>query len=231
MEIWVSLFILIALEIVLGIDNVVLLSVIAEKLPMSLQRKARVWGLGMALVMRVILLFFAVHLEKLTTPLFTLWQHSFSGRDLILLGGGVFLLTKATTEIFHFVEEKPTTHQGAKSAKFMPVLLQIIAFDLIFSLDSVLTAVSLSDNFLVMSSAVVISMVVMLIFAKNIIDFVHANPGIKMLALSFLVLISVLLIADGFSAHLERGYVYFAMAFSLGIELLNRYRRRKQMRL
>lgn len=226
----VALLTLTSLELVLGIDNIVLLSILVEKLPEEQQHKARRLGLSLALVFRILLLSGISWIMKLQEPLFSLNSHDFSLRDVILFTGGLFLLAKATTEIYHFTEAKhnAATHQAQHTAHgFALVIGQIIAFDMIFSLDSVLTAVGLTSHISIMIIAVVVSAVLMIIFAKRISDFVQQNPALKMLALSFLAMIGVLLVAEGFGSHFDKGYIYFAMAFSLGIELLNKRRSKR----
>lgn len=221
MDIFISLLTLTGLEIVLGIDNIVLLAILTEKLPPEQQAKARRLGLFLALIFRILLLATVAWLTQLTTPILEVFEQSFSTRDLILLSGGLFLIAKATSEIYEFVhhhhEKQKATHTTMKS-----VLIQIIIFDMIFSLDSVLTAVGLVDQLWVMVTAVIVSIIVMIIFAEAIARFVKNNPGIKILALSFLILIGVLLVAEGFDSHFDRGYVYFAMVFALTIELLKK---------
>ena len=225
-----SLLTLTALELVLGIDNIILLSLLVETLPKEQQSKARFVGLSLAVLFRVLLLMMITGIIKLKEPIFSIGNHPFSWRDLILLGGGLFLLAKATTEIFKFVEAKEEGHKQsapASSSQFAMVIVQVILFDMIFSLDSVLTAVGLAKEINIMVIAVLLAAILMVIFAKAIGEFVEANPAIKMLALSFLAMIGVLLIAEGWGSHFDRGYVYFSMAFSLGIELLNKRRRRQ----
>ena len=229
----VSLLTLTALELVLGIDNIILLSLLVETLPKEQQSKARFIGLSLAVLFRVLLLMMITFIIKLKEPIFSLGNHPFSVRDLILLGGGLFLLAKATTEIFKFVEIKEESHkqnESASSSKFAMVIFQVILFDMIFSLDSVLTAVGLAKEINIMIIAVLLAAILMVVFAKAIGEFVEANPAIKMLALSFLAMIGVLLIAEGWGSHFDRGYVYFSMAFSLGIEFLNKRRRRQFQR-
>ncbi|MFG0242809.1 MAG: TerC family protein [Phycisphaerales bacterium JB054] len=211
------------LEVVLGIDNIVFLAILTNKLDPKQQKIARRIGLGLALVARVLLLLAIGWMMQLTKPLFTLpvVDHSFSGRDLILLGGGLFLLTKATIEIYHAVEGDHTGRVEKRAyASFGIVVSQIVAMDLIFSLDSVITAVGMTQNIPIMITAVVIAIVIMLIFAGPISAFIEKHPSLKLLALAFLVLIGVLLTADGLGQHLPRGYVYAAMAFSIFVELL-----------
>lgn len=227
-----ALLTLTALEIVLGIDNIIVISILVEKLPRNLQSRARRIGLGFALFFRVALLATLAWLTHLTAPLFTVMEHAFSVRDLVLGLGGLFLLAKASTEIFRFVELRED-HQNVDRSQmvgrfqFAAVIGYIVLFDMIFSLDSILTAVGLANQLIVMILAVIAAVLVMMLFADLIGDFVQANPGIKMLALSFLVLIGVLLIAEGCGNEFNRGYVYFAMAFSLLVELLNRRRAKK----
>lgn len=217
-----SLGTLAAMEIVLGIDNVVFLSIITGKLPPEQQPSARKLGLALALLSRLGLLFGISWVMGLTEPLFTLFGKAFSGRDLILLGGGAFLITKATREIHGKVEEDGMPRApGGKRASYGLALLQIMALDLIFSLDSVITAVGMVDDLAVMVVAMSIAMLVMLAFAAPIGVFVQRHPTMKMLALSFLILIGVMLVVDGMGHHIPKGYIYFAMAFSLGVELLN----------
>jgi predicted tellurium resistance membrane protein TerC len=225
---WISLATLAALEIVLGIDNVVFLSILAGKLPVAQQPAARKLGLGFALVTRVALLFAITWVMGLTRELFSLFGHAFSGRDLILLLGGLFLIAKATFEIHDKLEVKHETHavKAAASAAFWGVIIQIGLLDIVFSLDSVITAVGMAQHLSIMVAAVILAMGVMLVFAGHIGAFIERHPTMKMLALSFLILIGVMLVADGMGKHIERGYVYFAMAFSLGVELLNMRMRR-----
>ncbi len=229
---WIALITLAALEIVLGIDNIVFITILAGKLPREQQLKARRLGLGVALLSRLALLATLSWVVKLTAPLFSVLGHEVSGRDLILLLGGLFLMAKATFEIYDKVEaEHPSAEvaRGAKAISMASVLIQIMLLDLVFSLDSVITAVGMVDHLSIMVVAVILAVAVMLIFAGPVGDFVERHPSIKILALSFLVMIGVLLIAEGTGKHLPKGYVYFGMAFSLGIELLNmRYRKNVQ---
>ena len=227
-QVWISLLTLTALEIVLGIDNIIFISILAGKLPPEQQAKARQIGLMMALISRLLLLASIAWIAKLTTPLFSLVGHGVSGRDLILILGGLFLLVKSTMEI----HEKLEGHDGAgnptrAAAKFGRVLVQIMLLDIVFSLDSVITAVGMAQHLSVMVAAVVISMGVMLMAAGTISDFVNRHPTLKILALSFLILIGVMLVAEGTGAHISKGYVYFAMAFSFGVEMLNLRLRKK----
>lgn len=218
---FISLFTLTALEIVLGIDNIVLISILADRLPPEDRSKARRLGLFFALASRLVLLSTVSWLVQMTQPLFELGERAFSLRDLVLLLGGLFLLYKATAEIFAAVENKEHEESHGKGAATLKSMLwQIIFFDMIFSLDSVLTAVGLAKQLSVMIIAVILSMAVMIVFADRIGNFISKNPSMKILALSFLVMIGVLLVAEGFGSHFNKSYVYFAMAFSLVIELL-----------
>ena len=223
----VALLTLSLLEIVLGIDNIVFISILTGKLPPVQRAKARRIGLALAMGMRIGLLFAISWVMRLTEPLFTVTRFEFSGRDLILLGGGLFLIAKATWEI-HDKLEGGEHERGAagKGVSFAGVLVQIMLLDVVFSLDSVITAVGMARAIWVMVAAVVISVGVMVVFANAIGEFVERHPTIKMLALSFLILIGVMLTAEGFGKHFEKGYVYSAMAFSLLVELLNMRLRR-----
>jgi predicted tellurium resistance membrane protein TerC len=228
---WIALVSLCAMEIVLGIDNVVFISILSSKLPPEKRDKVARLGLGLALFMRVGLLFAISWIMGLTKPLFSLLDHEVTGRDLILLIGGLFLIAKATNEIYSKVERDEEEHAaGGKSVSVGVIIAQILALDIVFSLDSVITAVGMvpPEQIWIMVSAVIVSVGVMMLFAKPISTFVMAHPSVKILALSFLLLIGVLLVADGLGQHISKGYVYFAMAFSLGVELLNlRFRARR----
>ncbi|MEL7058741.1 MAG: TerC family protein [Acidobacteriota bacterium] len=230
-EAWISLLTLATLEIVLGIDNIVFITILAGKLPESQRPKAFQIGLTLALVMRVLLLLSINWVMQLTTPLFALFGHDFSGRDLILLGGGLFLIAKAAHEIYDKVEAAHPSSEAAAAkagAAFAAVLVQIMIFDLIFSLDSVITAIGMAEHLVVMMVAIVIAIAVMMIFAARIGRFVERHPSIKILALSFLVLIGAMLTAEGTGQHVNKGYIYFAMTFALVIELLNmRFRKNR----
>lgn len=247
----ISLLTLAVLEIVLGIDNIIFISIVAGKLPKNKQQKARTIGLMLALVLRVALLFSITWVIGMKNALFhvmeispwivldatnylpenILW--SCSGRDLILLCGGIFLLYKTTLEIRNKVEGVDDLHDPTlKKVTMNAAITQIVVIDVVFSFDSILTAVGLVDNLLVMIIAVIIAMVIMLIFAKSVSEFVNNNPTIKMLALAFLMMIGMILVIDAFHVHVPKGYVYFSMAFSLAVEMLNlRMHRRKQMRI
>lgn len=236
LNILVSLVALIILEIVLGIDNLVFLSILTEKLPSSKRKKARQWGLTFAWVTRLMLLASAVYLAKLTKPLLTINQLTFSARDIFLFLGGAFLIWKATDEIHQDVMEEEIesaadNHPHA-AATFRGVVIQVALMDIIFSLDSVLTAVGLTDRFWVMALAITCAILVMIYASEWVSQFINKYPTIKMLALSFLILIGMVLVADSFSFHVPRAYVYFAMGFSLVVESLNilkksRYQRKK----
>ena len=218
---WIALLTLTALELVLGIDNIIFISILVDKLPKAQQERARRIGLFMAMFMRIGLLLVLSWIIGLTEPLFTVFGKAISGRDLILILGGLFLIWKSTGEIHESFEgEKPKT-KAAVQATFVAVIAQIMVIDIVFSLDSIITAVGMVDELAVMIAAVVISVGLMLLFAGAIGRFVSEHPTIKMLALAFLVVVGVVLIVDGFGSHVPKGYIYFAMAFSLGVELLN----------
>ena len=218
---WVGFITLLALEIILGIDNVIFISILAGKLPPEQQPKARYLGLGLAMLTRILLLLSLSWVIRLTAPLFAVWGHEISGRDLILIIGGLFLLAKATHEI-HQKLEGETGHSSARvGPSFTSVIIQILLLDIVFSLDSVITAVGMVDNISIMISAVVVAVVFMMVFAAPISNFVERHPTFKMLALSFLLLIGFTLIAEGWDRHIPKGYVYVAMAFSCFVEVLN----------
>ena len=220
-QIWIGLLTLTALEIVLGIDNIVFISILAGRLPGRSQKKARIWGLALAMIMRVLLLLSLSWIMNLTRPLFSVADFAVSGRALILILGGLFLLAKSTREIHHRIEGGDEHGAGATHPSFSGVLVQILLLDIVFSLDSVITAVGMVDEIPVMIVAVVVAVVVMMIFSGMISDFIHRHLTLKMLALSFLLLIGVNLIADGLGFHIPKCYTYFAMGFSLGVEMLN----------
>ena len=224
---WIALLTLTILEIVLGIDNVIFISILSGKLPAEQQKKARTIGLAMALIMRVLLLLSLVWIIRLTAPLFTVLGHAISGRDLILLLGGLFLIAKST----HEIHDKLEGEQGDAVKRIAPslasVIVQISLLDIVFSLDSVITAVGMAKEIGVMIAAVIIAVLVMLVSAGSISAFVDRHPTVKMLALSFLLLIGTSLIAEGLDFHIPKGYVYFAMAFSVFVEVLNISLRRK----
>jgi predicted tellurium resistance membrane protein TerC len=209
------------MELVLGIDNIIFISLLSDKLPKHQQKKARRVGLILALGVRILLLMGISWVVHLREDIAVIFNHGFSGRDIILLAGGLFLLYKTTKEIHAKVENDETHEINKKPSSLSNAVVQIILLDIVFSFDSILTAVGLVDNIYIMISAVVLSMLLMLLFASHISNFVNTHPTIKMLALSFLLMIGVMLVAEGFRFHVEKGYVYFAMAFSFGVELLN----------
>jgi predicted tellurium resistance membrane protein TerC len=230
-EIWVAFLTLLALEIVLGIDNVVFISILVDKLPEERQALARRLGLGLALVMRVLLLLSLSWVIGLTAPLFTVLGQEISGRDLILILGGLFLLGKSTFEIHENLEGEEGHSSARVKATFGSVLVQIVLLDMVFSLDSVITAVGMVDEVSVMIAAVTIAILVMLVSAEAVSGFVNRHPTVKMLALSFLLLIGFALLLEGFDQHVPKGYIYFAMGFSVFVEFLNlRIRRRREAR-
>lgn len=218
----VALFSLTAMEVVLGIDNIVFLSIVVGKLPKEEQRLGRSVGLLAALGFRIALLFAASWLASLTEELFSVFLFKVTGRDLIMLSGGLFLIAKSTSEIHHKIEsEEKGSPSADKKISFGRVVSQVIVLDIIFSIDSIVTAVGLSGDFYVMASAVVLSMLIMLAFSGPVGDFINAHPSMKVLALSFLILVGVMLFADGLHFHIPKGYIYFAMAFSLLVEFIN----------
>ena len=219
-NIWIAFLTLTALEIVLGIDNIVFISILAAKLPKEQQARARTIGLSLALGTRILLLLTLSWIIGLTAPLFSVFDHEISGRDLILIGGGLFLVAKSTREIHHKLEGEDRT-EIRKVPTFASVLFQILLLDIVFSLDSVITAVGMVDEVGVMIAAVVVAIGIMLISAGAIGRFVDRHPTVKMLALSFLLLIGVTLMAEGFEQHISKGYIYFAMGFSVFVEMLN----------
>lgn len=224
---WISLLTLTGLEIVLGIDNVIFISILAGKLPPAQQPKARQTGLSLALITRIALLASIAWMAKLTSPLFSVLGHGISGRDLILLLGGLFLIFKSTHEIHEKLEGEEGHASTKVAASFAKVIVQIMLLDVVFSLDSVITAVGMAQHLAIMIVAVILAMGVMLLAAGAISDFVNKHPTLKILALSFLLLIGTTLIAEGMGFHIPKGYVYFAMAFSFGVEMLNLKLRKK----
>ena len=229
---WIAFLTLTALELVLGIDNVVFLSILVDKLPRREREFARVLGLSLAMGMRIALLFTVSWLVGLTTPLFEIARFAFSGRDLILISGGLFLVWKATKEIHEALEGPPPEQEVRRvAATFRGIVVQIVLIDAIFSLDSIITAVGLVDEIAVIIAAVIVSIAALIFFSGAVGRFVSAHPTVKMLALSFLLVIGVVLIADGFKYHVPKGYVYFSLAFSVLVEMLNlRVRRRQRER-
>ncbi|MGY1424534.1 TerC family protein [Lysobacter sp. A289] len=227
-EIWVALLTLTALELVLGIDNIIFISILAGKLPVEQRAMGRRIGILMAAVTRLMLLFAIVWIVGLTAPLFSLFDHVFSWRDMILIGGGLFLIAKATHEIHQKLEgatEQVAT--GAATATFGAVIMQIMVLDIVFSLDSIITAVGMVDERWVMVTAIVISIAFMLAFARPIGEFVERHPTVKILALAFLIMVGLVLVADGFGQHIPKGYIYVAMAFSVFVEMINLWIRRR----
>ncbi len=226
-EIWIAFLTLCALEIVLGVDNIIFISILAGKLPKEQQPKARMVGLSLAMIMRIALLLSISWIATLTQPLFTLFGHGLSGRDLILILGGIFLVGKSTHEIHGHLEGEDGHQTGRAASAFGAVIIQIVLLDIVFSLDSVITAVGMVNNIPVMVAAVIVAVIFMMFFSGPISAFVEKHPTIKMLALSFLLLIGVTLMADGFGQHISKGYIYFAMGFSVFVEMLNLRLRRK----
>jgi predicted tellurium resistance membrane protein TerC len=230
---WIALVTLTALEIVLGIDNIIFISILVNRLPEAQRASGRILGLGLAMLTRILLLLSLIWVMKLTAPFFSVpyLSREISGRDLILISGGLFLLWKSTVEIHGSLEGEEEHRQAAAAARFATILIQIAVMDIVFSLDSVITAVGLAQDVAVMIIAIVLAVVVMMFSSKRIGNFVDRHPTIKMLALSFLVLIGVTLIAEGLGLHIPKGYVYFAMAFSVTVEMLNmRARKRAAVR-
>lgn len=227
LDIIFSLLTLTVLEVVLGVDNLVFLAIASSRLPAPQQPSARRVGLTLAWALRLLLLAFAVWLTKLSLPLFTVFDFTVSARDLFLLSGGLFLIVKATQEI-HAEMEPVSSAQAKPPASFRSVITQIALFDIVFSLDSILTAVGLTQRYWVMATAISIAIVAMLFLSEPLTEFIHRHPTVKMLALSFLLLIGVILIADGGHYHVPRGYVYFAISFSILVELLNAVRRKRR---
>jgi predicted tellurium resistance membrane protein TerC len=233
-EVWMAFLTLTVLEIVLGIDNIIFISILTGRLPEAQRGRARVLGLALAMLMRIVLLLSIVWIMQLTRDLFIVAGQGISGRDLILLLGGAFLIFKATREVHNSLEGELGEGGGQAVTSFAGVLVQIALIDIVFSFDSVITAVGLVDHVEVMIAAIVVAVVVMMLAARSISEFVEAHPTIKMLALSFLLLIGVTLVVEAFEVHVPKGYIYFAMAFAFGVEMLNirvRRRRRPAVRL
>lgn len=228
---WVALLTLVLMEVVLGIDNIVFISILTDRLPKAQQPRARSIGLALALLMRLGLLLAIKWVMGLTAPLFTVLSEEISGRDLILGIGGLFLVGKATHEIFDKIEVNHGPEDEQRTVASMgSVLVQILLLDIVFSLDSVITAVGMADHLIIMVIAMVVAVGVMLIFAGSISSFINQHPSMKILALSFLILIGVMLMAEAFDQHINKGYIYFAMAFALGVELINMRVRRAAIR-
>lgn len=222
---WMALLTLTALEIVLGIDNIIFIAILVQKLPKEVQKKARLIGLSLAMILRIGLLFSLTLIMSLTSPVFTILANEISGRDIILLLGGLFLLAKSTLEIHEKIEDSEHETQLGKSkksnGKFLSIIIQILLLDLVFSIDSVVTAIGMANDIQIMIIAVVIAVIFMMIFIERISNFVEKHPTIKVLALSFLMLIGLALIGDGLDMHIPKGYIYFAMAFSIFVEVIN----------
>jgi len=227
-QVWIAFFTLTALELVLGIDNIVFISILVDRLPQGQRELARKLGLFLAMFMRVGLLFLLAWISDLIEPLFTVLRQEISGRDLVLIAGGLFLLWKSTKEIHQLLEGEKGAASAALGATFSAVIVQIMIIDIVFSLDSIVTAVGMVDHVSVMIAAVVASVLLMMAFAGGVGRFVSAHPTVKMLALAFLFVIGVVLIADGFDHHIPKGYVYFAMAFSVAVEALNLRMKKKR---
>jgi len=227
-QVWIAFFTLTALELVLGIDNIIFISILVDRLPQAQRELARKLGLFLAMFMRVGLLFLLAWVSSLIEPLFNVFKQEISGRDLMLIAGGLFLLWKSTQEIHQLLEGEKGEASAALRATFSAAIVQIVIIDIVFSLDSIVTAVGMVDHLSVMIAAVVTSVLLMMVLAGGVGRFVSAHPTVKMLALAFLVMIGVVLIADGFDHHIPKGYVYFAMAFSVAVEALNIRMRRKR---
>ena len=225
---WVALLTLTFMEIVLGIDNIIFISIVAGKLPEDQQKKARIGGLSLALIMRVLLLFSITWLIGLTEPVFAMFGYDFSWRDIILAAGGIFLLVKSVLEIHEKVEVHDVQKEVTAAKSFTFAILQIVMLDIIFSFDSILTAVGLTEEITLMIIAVVVSIIIMMVFARAVGNFVNKYPTIQILALSFLILIGFMLVMEGLQYHVPKGYIYFAVFFSLIIEMLNIRFRKKQ---
>lgn len=228
-QVWIAFLTLTALELVLGIDNIIFISILVDRLPPHVRERARKIGLFFAMFMRIALLLLLSWIVGATEPLFSVLGKAVAPRDLILIGGGLFLLWKSTQEIHQLLEGAEESHESVVHATFSSVIMQIIVIDLVFSLDSIITAVGMVDNVAVMIAAVIVSVGLMMLFANAIGSFVTGHPTIKMLALSFLLVVGMALVAEGFGHHVPKGYIYFAMAFSLGVEMLNLRLRQKRV--
>lgn len=227
-QVWLAFGTLTALEIVLGIDNIIFISILVGRLPREQQKRGRLIGLSLAMGTRILLLLSLTWLMKLTYPLFTIAGNEISGKDLILIVGGLFLLAKSTMEIHHGLEGVEESVQTVAKASFVSVITQIAIIDIVFSLDSVITAVGMADDVEVMIAAVVVAVLIMMVLSGPISDFVDRHPTIKMLALSFLILIGTALVGEGLGFHIPKGYIYFAMAFSVAVEMLNIQMRKRE---
>ena len=229
---WVALATLLAMEIVLGIDNLIFISVLSNKLPEHLRSRARHWGIGAALVLRLALLGTIAFIVTLTQPVFQILGHGFSWRDLLLIAGGLFLIWKATMEIHHNVDPDPGPDalNPRITAGFVAVVCQILLLDVVFSVDSIITAVGMTEHLPIMVIAVIVAVLTMLLAAEPLAKFIHANPTVVMLALAFLMLIGTALVAEGFGVHVPKGYIYAAMAFSAAVEGLNMLARRRRQK-
>ena len=229
-EAWISLLTLTGLEIVLGIDNIIFIAILVGKLPQEQRGSGRIVGLGLAMVTRILLLLSLFWIMKLTKPLFTIVEFSISGRDLVLIIGGLFLLVKSTLEIHSSVSGDGEEHQNSTKshANFLVIVSEIAVLDIVFSLDSVITAVGMAEHIEIMIIAVILAVGVMMVASKGISNFVDNNPTIKILALAFLVLVGMTLVAEGLGFHIPKGYIYFAMAFSLAVESINIYAKKKK---
>ena len=222
-EIWVAFFTLTALEIVLGIDNIIMIAILVARMPPHMQARTRFFGLALAMITRILLLLSITWIMQLTNDLFQLFGQGISGRDLILFFGGLFLLWKSTTEMYHSLEGEDESEASSDGAarNFIGTIIQIAIIDIVFSLDSVITAVGMVSHVPVMVAAIIVAVLVMMLAAGTISDFIDKHPSLKMLALAFLVVVGTVLIAESFEVHVPKGYVYFAMAFSLAVEALN----------
>lgn len=231
-EIWMALATLTVLEVVLGVDNIIFIAILADRLPEHQQAKGRTVGLVLAMVTRIILLFSITLIMRLTTPLFTVLGQAISGRDIILLAGGLFLIAKSTLELHNSLEGEEDHHGSgaARQVSFISIIVQIMLLDIVFSLDSVITAIGLVKQLPVMIAAIIIAMVFMVFMAGTISDFIANHPTIKVLALSFLLLVGLALMGEGLDLHIPKGYIYFAMAFSVFVEMLNMRLRKRQSR-
>lgn len=227
-EAWIALLTLTFLEIVLGVDNIIFISIISNKLPEDKQGSARTIGLALALLFRIFLLLGITWIIQFTAPIFSLFEMDISGRDLILIVGGLFLLAKSTSEIHHKLEGEEEKQEKKASASFFSVIMQILLLDAVFSFDSILTAIGLTEHVILMIIAVILSMGVMMLFAGKIASFINRHPTLQMLALSFLILIGFTLILEGLEQHVPKGYIYFSVAFSLVVEVLNLKMRKKR---